>query len=245
MLAFVAITTIYHCQKLFQTFLSTSSGDSDLSEFYNLSELDHKHSYPKIWIHISNGFGEGISKWRHSVPQLLGFAKLLNATLVEPCMKSGRLYSCEKYPEGVALSHVFSDTEKYMISTAQNRAPLMATYDEFRQYLHHDFNISELKFCLHKQSCGETANYFQKPLKFLRNILYYANGTDSLVINIPFYWIHAFQINGRDIIESEPPFNKFQQQHHEKVTEFLRRANITNDEYATIPGVGRLKIWIT
>lgn len=132
MLAFVAITTIYHCQKLFQTFLSTSSGDSDLSEFYNLSELDHKHSYPKIWIHISNGFGEGISKWRHSVPQLLGFAKLLNATLVEPCMKSGRLYSCEKYPEGVALSHVFSDTEKYMISTAQNRAPLMATYDEFR-----------------------------------------------------------------------------------------------------------------
>lgn len=231
----VLVNFLLQYQKLLQQFHPISpQSDSSVSYIPYLDKLGdlEQLNHPRIWIHISIGFGEGISKWRHSVPQLLGFAKLLNATLVEPCMKSGRLVSCNN-ERNVTLSYVFSDTDKYMIPTSHNYAPLMATYDEFRQHLQHK-NASEVKFCLHKGSCADTVNYFQQPLPILHNISQYALGNNNLVINIPYYWVDAFQVKGTNTIKPEPSFGTFRRQHHDKVTEFLLRANIKDDEYAMI-----------
>lgn len=40
-------------------------------------------------------YAEGISAWKEfSIPELIAFADAINGTLVEPCMRNGRLYSC-------------------------------------------------------------------------------------------------------------------------------------------------------
>lgn len=40
-------------------------------------------------------YAEGISAWKEfSIPELIAFTDAINGTLVEPCMRNGRLYSC-------------------------------------------------------------------------------------------------------------------------------------------------------
>ena len=155
-------------------------------------------------------------------------------------MKGGRLISCNK---GLSppLSFVFSDVDSYMIPTTPIGVPLMATYNAFRAHLQHATS-SELKFCLSLVGCvNKTKNiYFQTPMPFIHNISRYALGSDNLVLNIPAYWINAFQVNGSETIESEPAFNTFHHQHDEKVTEILDRAHITNDEFAIIQWRGEI-----
>ena len=59
------------------------------------------------WIHVLN-FDEGIASWRESLAELLYLAHTYKATLVEPCMKNGRLMSCARLPSSgrVHLSQV-------------------------------------------------------------------------------------------------------------------------------------------
>ena len=59
------------------------------------------------WIHVLN-FHEGIASWRESLAELLYLAHTYKATLVEPCMKNGRLMSCARLPSSgrVHLSQV-------------------------------------------------------------------------------------------------------------------------------------------
>ncbi|GFH59598.1 hypothetical protein CTEN210_16074 [Chaetoceros tenuissimus] len=234
---FIFATTIGRYERILRSFVRGYRDNKALLELYqppsNISDSD----YPTIWIHVG-GFGEGMSKWRHSVPQLLGFARLINATLVEPCMHDGRLYSCKNFPN-VTLSSVFSDAEQYKTSTASSRSALMATYDEFMKLS--QSNTTELKFCLHKGSCGNTENYFMKPIPFLHNISKYALGSGNLVLNIPYFWINAFEVNEVETIKPETSLIEFHQRHHKKVDEILHRANITNDEFAIIHWRGEVK----
>ena len=234
---FVIATTIGRYQSIFRSF--RSHDNKALLELYQPPSNIGDSDYPKIWIHV-NGFGEGMSKWRHSVSQLLGFARLLNATLVEPCMHDGRLYSCKNFPN-VTLSSVFSDSERYKTSTVSNRAALMATYDDFKKSLEKQSNTTELKFCLHKGSCRDTENYFMKPMPFVHNISQYALGSGNLVLNIPYFWINAFEVNDVETIKAEPSLIEFHSRHHRKVDEILHRANITNDKFAIIHWRGEVK----
>lgn len=235
----VIATTIGRYQSILVGPAFRSQNNKALLELYQTPINIGDSDYPKIWIHVS-GFGEGMSKWRHSASQLLGFARLLNATLVEPCMHNGRLGSCKSFPN-VTLSSVFSDAGQYMTSTISNRASLMATYDEFKKYLEKQSNTTELKFCLHKGDCGETENYFMKPIPFLHNISDYAFGSGNLVLNIPYYWINAFEVNGVETIKAEPSLIEFHSRHHKKVDEILHRANITNDKFSIIHWRGEVK----
>ena len=110
-------------------------------------------SKPQIWIHV-RGYGEGISKWRHSVSQLLGLVKILNATLVEPCMKSGRLYSCGnfKVAERVPLSEVYI-VKKYMLPIGRGRPSLLGSHEEFEQY-EKTANLTIHKLCSSRSKRG-------------------------------------------------------------------------------------------
>lgn len=235
----IATTSIWSYQSIIGPNLSQHN--KAILELYQTPDLGLGDSdYPRIWIYVSGGFGEGMSKWRHSVSQLLGFARLINATLVEPCMHSGRLYSCQKFPN-VTLSSVFSDAEQYMASTVSNRAALMATYDEFKKSLAKQSNTTELKFCLNKGSCEKTENYFMKPIPFLHNISKDAFGSGNLVLNIPYYWINAFEVDGVKTIKAEPSLIEFHRRHHRKVDEILHRANITDGKFSIIHWRGEVK----
>lgn len=62
------------------------------------SEEELRLTKGHVWIDV-NKYGEGISNWRKTVSMLLGLANMLNATLIEPCMRNGRLKKCN-YPSG-------------------------------------------------------------------------------------------------------------------------------------------------
>lgn len=197
---------------------------------------------PKIWIYVSIGFAEGMSKWRHSVSQLLGFARVLNATFVEPCMYGGRLYSCDNI-HNVTLSSVFADAEQYlynMASSTSNSAGLMATDGEFKKFLEKHPNTTELKFCLSSRGC-KVESYYKKPIPFLHNISKYAHGSGNLVLDISACGSNSFEVNGVETIKAEPPLNEFQSRHHKKVDEILHRANITDSNFAIIHWRGEKK----
>lgn len=118
--------------------LTSSKQSSQLSDDSSKSPKRRR----QLWIHVQE-YGEGISKWRYSVPQLIAFAKVINATLVEPCMKRGRLSSCDKF-ESVRLSEFYDVygyiQEMYGISRGSNNSdndyfddsyPLMSSHEEY------------------------------------------------------------------------------------------------------------------
>ena len=81
------------------------------------------------WLDVIK-YAEGIEGWKTSLEELLQLARLLNATLVEPCMKNGRLASCVKH--GVPLSDVFDLT-----SEMEPVTPLVASYEEYKKLVRH------------------------------------------------------------------------------------------------------------
>lgn len=50
---------------------------------------------PSLWVHIEE-FSEGMSSWRLALAEVVAMTKKLNATLVEPCIYSGRLKACKE-----------------------------------------------------------------------------------------------------------------------------------------------------
>jgi len=88
-------------------------------------------------------YAEGIAGWKTSLLELLYFTqKIGGATLVEPCMKSGRLQSCGRYKaRGVPVSEIF-DLDKYMYMKPpsssdgnSSKYPVLVSYDDYQRIL--------------------------------------------------------------------------------------------------------------
>ena len=124
-------------EKSFQETTSSSSSIKSLRiRKTNMSLYKHDYTY-NVFVYV-RAFGEGISAWRLSVAQLLAFAKSANATLVEPCMKDGRLGSCEHrhQDQKVPISQIFDmslafDPTSLDDSSIVTSPPLMISYEDF------------------------------------------------------------------------------------------------------------------
>ena len=99
----------------------------------------------RIWINVLS-YNEGISAWRLSIIELLQLADIMNATLVEPCVKEGRLMQCSSSSSNsthhaASLGTMFDlssymQNHQMMVDTrTRRRSPLMASYDEYQRYL--------------------------------------------------------------------------------------------------------------
>ena len=82
----------------------------DENEGVRKKRSQSKEYYNRIWIDVTT-FAEGIGGWRTSVTELLHLARAINGTLVEPCMKNGRLGSC--FDHNIPVSEIFN-LSKYL-----------------------------------------------------------------------------------------------------------------------------------
>ena len=102
----------------------------------------NNRSRPHLWIDAVT-YAEGIAGWKTSLLELFYFAqKIGGATLVEPCMSSGRLRSCgsDGYKtRGVPVSEIF-DLDEYMkppysSDDTSSKYPVMVSYDDYQRIL--------------------------------------------------------------------------------------------------------------
>jgi hypothetical protein len=118
-----------------------SEDDSNSSDS-PASKTDQHMDIPHLWLDVIT-YAEGIAGWKTSLLELLYFAQKMNggASLVEPCMKSGRLWSCgERYEtrRGVPVSEIF-DLDKYMMvprsvdGNSRHQYPLLVSYDDYQK----------------------------------------------------------------------------------------------------------------
>lgn len=95
---------------------------------------------PHLWLDTIT-YAEGIAGWKTSLLELLYFVQKMNggATLVEPCMISGRLQSCGREKLEVPVSEIF-DLDKYMMKPPPSdgngsQYPLLVSYADYQRIL--------------------------------------------------------------------------------------------------------------
>eukprot|EP00984_Skeletonema_dohrnii_P004621 scaffold1634_cov118-Skeletonema_dohrnii-CCMP3373.AAC.19 len=116
---------------------------------------------PHLWLDTIT-YAEGIAGWKTSLLELLYFAQKVNgggggATLVEPCMTSGRLRSCGRYEtRGVPVSEIF-DLDEYMTPPSDgngSKYPVMVSYDDYQRIVGNtNTTVAKTNVCmLHSKS---------------------------------------------------------------------------------------------
>eukprot|EP00984_Skeletonema_dohrnii_P016691 scaffold7463_cov76-Skeletonema_dohrnii-CCMP3373.AAC.1 len=127
-------------QQRWNSISSSSSSQNEVS-----MSIDSKASR-HIWIDVIS-YAEGIAGWKTSLLELLHLAQALNATLVEPCMTSGRLGSCgDEF--NIPVSDLF-DLADYMVPSIGKRHPELVSYDKYQAALDNSYlDIGMVKLCL-------------------------------------------------------------------------------------------------
>ena len=102
----------------------------------------------KLKVLVPTAFGEGIGSWRIAMSELLALARVTNTTLVEPCVKNGRLGTGKCKAHGYPLRTVFDwDT--------MNSIARLMTLEEFEN---RTFTSSDV-VCIHSgppvTACGK------------------------------------------------------------------------------------------
>ncbi|CAB9508520.1 expressed unknown protein [Seminavis robusta] len=87
---------------------------------------------PNLWIHVAT-FAEGLASWKIAFTSLLSLAKYANGTLVEPCIKNGRLQSCR---HGTALRM----GQIYDLERVRQIYPHVVSYEEFEKATGYHYN---------------------------------------------------------------------------------------------------------
>jgi hypothetical protein len=90
--------------------LSTTAkvGDeTNITTTENASVLATPLPQPGLWVFVSE-WGEGMAGWSTAFSELIILAQKGNATIVEPCIRQGRLVPCRKGEYNLFLSEVFN-----------------------------------------------------------------------------------------------------------------------------------------
>lgn len=113
----------------------------------DIDSLD-RQNHPRLWLHVLS-FGEGLASWRRALAEVIVAAKLLNASVVEPCIAQGKLLSCSKLRgrRPIQLRDIFNLTH------IQDLHPfLFVSHRAFQQYFTDTASTSSInttRFCMH------------------------------------------------------------------------------------------------
>jgi len=86
----------------------------------------------RLWIDVIH-YMEGIGGWHISLSELLQFSKEISATLVEPCMKDGKIHTCGENGFTIPVSKVLDLS--FALKPFRNRPPLMVSYKDYQSIL--------------------------------------------------------------------------------------------------------------
>ena len=219
----------------------------------------HNNS-PHLWLDIVN-YAEGIAGWKVSLLELLYLAQMVKggATLVEPCMVSGRLGSCGRQSEhrrGIPVSEIF-DLDEYMTLSDDGSYPLMVPYYDYQRILLGNTNMA--KVCMAKNSkyaekrCTKDAswimemkqNNIQRMLEDKGNqehfILhmedYWKGGVYELGWQLGMYILNDKQerfVKGMEIPPIDVATIPFHPKHEQFVDDLLQEGNITTNNFSVI-----------
>ena len=213
------------------------------------------HEYSSVWIHVKT-FAEGIGGWRKSIAELLRLARLLNYTIVEPCMSNGRLQSCS-LNHGIPISKVF-DLSDALRPSNKHPFPILAPYKSYWRHvmaatLNTTHNMTEFNICMTSQNdaytpaimagtkrCSKNTSMLSSiNMKQFQNIITSATGTSNfVVINLENYWRQhgdsMLTLLGGDATGTIVDKLSFHPSHVKTVENILLMSNITEENYSII-----------
>ena len=206
------------------------------------SQLKEYHA--RIWIDVTT-FAEGIGGWRISLTELLHLARAINGTLVEPCMKNGRLGSC--FDGKMPVSEIFNLSKAMQFN--DQRPPLMVSHDVFREYRATPQKRIQYNICMTIMK-NETARCSQGTMTpatvngpdFRKSIMDVEKKGAQIVLQLEDYWrsnsidklakLFGLTIQDRKTFPQYQP--SFHPKHIQTVEDVLRKSNITDDNFSAI-----------
>jgi hypothetical protein len=221
-------------------------GTDNSSAYYHAAfkggaiETNSQHEYnPICWINVKT-FAEGIGGWRTSLAELLRLARLVNCTVVEPCMSGGRLGSC-LLNRGIPVGEVFDLSEAKFLS-GHRRSPILAPYNDYARRGVVVSNNTEYNICMSKLSQSRCPNSTLLPAdvntKRFRKILSSAGRrSDSVVMHLEDLWHSDSKLPklfGVDVKRIKIDELSFHLSHVQMVEKILGRSNITEDNFSIV-----------
>jgi len=113
----------------------------------------------KVWLHTIH-FLEGLAAQKMTLQKLLGFAKLVDARFVEPCIRNGEMITCQNVDKILRFGDVFD------LNSLKRVYANIVPYKEFKEVKEYD------KYCLGLEEGNYFCNKFERnvPLVTLDNV---------------------------------------------------------------------------
>ena len=149
-----------------------------------IATSDQQPKGPSLWIYVQQ-FSEGMATWKISFAESLMVAKKLNATVVAPCIRRGRLRTCD--------DSTYRLDQVYDFRLLRQYHPHIVSFDDYQSMLAVE-NPVIISMCLQNpkaypppvELCGNISNWYKKRVNPLLDMaLEQNNGTT--VIHIKFY----------------------------------------------------------
>ena len=206
--------------------------------------IDANEGINRIWIDVLT-FAEGIAGWRTLLMELLLLSSCINCTIVEPCMKNGKLGSCLN--GGIPVSKIFDMSEA--LHPSDHRFPVLVPYNNYVKHLANaivmEFNKMEYNICMSKYSNATTPfpptrcpNSTVIPADIdmlrLRKIILGREKSNNVVLHLEDYWKGGSKMLGGNVKGLNLNELSFNPGHVQMVDKILRRSNITGDNFSII-----------
>jgi hypothetical protein len=177
-----------------------------------------------------DAWGEGVAGWSRSFSELMILARKLNATVVEPCIKEGRLVPCRKGNLNLFLGEVLD------ISSFR---PWLGSQDEFerRAAVSH-----KARMCMHRGnggSCGGATNFYASERSSVLDKAVLMGRTSASVLEISLFRQGAFLqmkvqglnsklvgIGSRELKQTKSKLLQFKQEHKDYARGMLKRLGV-------------------
>jgi hypothetical protein len=184
---------------------------------------------PGLWIYV-NEWNEGIARWSRSFSELIVLAKKFNATVVEPCIKNGRLVPCGQEQGNLTLGEVF-DVSSFR--------PWLGSQDEFERRA----AVSHTeRMCMHKKSVDckgrkGVKQFYHKPRSnVLENavirgrtsasVLEIYGFTQSAFLKMKLKYVNATGIGDGELMQIRKKLMQFKQEHKDYARAMLKRLGV-------------------
>ena len=211
-----------------------------------------------LYLYVDS-WAEGVSSWMVSISELLIVAKALNATLVEPCIRRGRLVNCQDPAEwNMKLTEVFDvhkmkEYHPHLISHADfldQTRDVAATANKTVAVV---YQVCHSKPKWEKKHCEEQLErQFDVKISSTLERAIEASKIHNTVLQMTSYWREGFssmEHRGKPLLPDKSnryvnqikfKYLHFKQEYFSLIDAMLQDAGIKNDDFSVIQWRGEI-----
>jgi hypothetical protein len=239
------------------TLVEVADLDAPVIVVTNHSQHEHHHQgisdihSAGLWIYVSS-WEEGMSSWRKSVVEVLIVALRLNATMVEPCIRRGMLLNCDALQPGDAVIKL---RDIFKMRRFEKKVRFVSD-EVFRQVKDATPDHHHVAMCMHYGTPTDVCEFTSRSkLKHLPELeaavnatrIHYNNNKIMSILEVTnfrresfFYTIHnGTKLVRRKEVEGSLKLD-FRKEHYDRVSNYLKQANIPEDKFSAIQWRGEL-----